>query len=490
MPTRNYTTFYPWIKQDDKIWNPGFIDAKNLTWLSTWEGITLWPKSNKLFTTNGAMRGIYIEPQTRTTNNQQNFAYWDWGEIYRFDSTDLTPIHTVSTLFSVVWFVKAWAWFYYLHRQSATSNNLDLWKTQDETFTFGTVDSYSTNFISSIDTVPFIRYGDKLIFWWSGKMVRVNDTSDFISSKNDFPLFTWVCQWIANYWNQLYLYNSRKRVDIWDWSSNALSWSNQINFPPRKVEQTASETFVTSRDWSIYRGNGWQFGAGALVKYKKTKRLEDNSIYQDKFNFSGTTEVRGQYIANAWDSIYVWCNDGVPWIYIYDNIVSWTQRGFHKAITTNHAGTDIDEIYAIAYDHTQDRVFYSYKAGVTYWIDYVSTVDRESTTTWYGITEVFTGGTAFKKELNVVRVSVSNVDENNTASVYYRINDGSWVLLRTINSTTEDIYYRENITKESDGNPFKQFIDIQFKVELTSANNDNTPPVLNELLLDYTIIEA
>ncbi len=489
MPTRTYNTFYPWIKQDDKIWNPWFIDASNLTGLATGEWITIWPKSNKLFTTNGAMRGIHIEKQTRVASNDENFAYWDNWEIYRFDWADLTPIYTVTTWFQVTWFTLIEWEPAFLHRESATSSVLDLWISETLNFDPARVTEVADErFITHNEVVPIVEYWDELIFGWFWNVVSLkNDNTDPVATKQVYSLFSWSCQWIANLWNQLYLYNSKGKVDIWDWSSNALSGSNAINFPPRKVHQTASETFVTSRDGSLYRGNGWQFGTWPLIKYKKSKRLNDNSDFQDKFNFSWTSEVRWQYLTSAWDALYVGCNDWVPWIYIYDNIVAGTQKGFHKAITTNHEGTQIDEVYAIAYDHTQDRVFYSYKAGTTYWIDYVSTTDRESALSWYGVTEVYTWGTSFKKKLNVVRISVENVDENNTAKLYYRINDQDWVLLRDINSTTEDIYYRDNIYTESDWQAFKEFIDIQFKVELTS---DWIPPILNELMIDYTIIEA
>lgn len=486
MPTRSYNIFYPWIKQDNQLWNPAFIDASNLTGLATWEGITLWPKSNKLFTTNGAMRGLYIDPRLKTADNTKNFAFWDDWEIYNFDASDLTPTYTVSTWFDVWGLTLISNRVYFLHRETATWSTLDLGQSQTLDFSSLVDEDYLLQFISHDEVVPVIRYWDEYIFGWSGKMVSLTNATTPVQTP--YQLFSWVCQWIANHGNQLYLYNSSGRVDIWDWSSNALSGSNAINFPPRKVKQTANETYTTSRDWSIYRGNGWSFSP--IIKYKKSKRLDDNSIYQDKFNFSWTEEVRGQYIANAWDTIYAGCNDWTPWIYIYDNIVSGSQKGFHKAITTNHEGTAIDEIYAIDYDHTQDRVFYSYKAWTTYWIDYVSTVDRESTTTGYWVTEVYTWGTSFKKKLNVARISVSNVDATNTADLYYRVNDQDWVLLRSINSTTEDIYYRDNIYTEEWGVAFKEFIDIQFKIVLTSDNNDNTPPILNEFMIDYTISET
>ena len=47
-----------------------------------------------------------------------------------------------------------------------------------------------------------------------------------------------------------------------------------------------------------------------------------------------------------------------------------------------------------------------------------------------------------------------------------------------------------NIHQLADKQAFKQFVDIQFKVEFHSADGDNTPPTLHELMLDYDIIET
>ena len=488
MPTRSYNTFYPWDKQDDKIWNPWFIETSNLTGLTTWEGITLWPKSNKLFTTNGAMRGIQIEEENPLTEIVSAWAFWDWWEIYNFDATDLTPSYTVSWGRQVRAIVEAWWDVLFAYAEFLGQNQLNLWRSTSLDFTSWITEDYDTSFLTNPDWVPILKSAGFLYFGWAWKIVRYNDTANPLATKEDFSIISGNCQWIGKAWNQLYLYTTQQECVLWNWWATVNSGSNIINFPPRKIYQTADSTYATSKDGSIYRGNGWNFSP--LIKYTRSKRLNDNSLYQDKFNFNSLSSVAWQYITSVWDTVYAGCNDWTPWIYIYDNIVRWTAKWFHKAITTIHDWTAIDEVYAIDYDHKADRVYYSYKAGSTYWIDYIGTTSRESTTTWYGITEVFTGWTSFKKKLNVARISVANVDTTNTAKLYYRINDQDWVLLREINLTTEDIYYRENITKEDDWSAFKQFIDIQFKLELTSDNNDNTPPILNELMIDYTIIEA
>lgn len=487
MPQRIYNTFYTWIKQDDILWSAGFIEWKNIDGTNTGKWITLWPKSNKLFTTNGAMRGIYIDKRSFTTRNDLNFAFWDNWEIYRFDWLDNTPIYTTTLWYMVSWIFVVSTKVFFVFKNSTWSTT-DLWKSDTLDFSSWVDESYWTSFLSNNEVIPIEKLWSKIYFWWSNQMVSLDNTSDPIASKLSFGLFDWTCQWIASFGNQLYLYISKWECITWDWASAIASGRNQLFFPPRRILQTTEQTFVASRDGWIYRWNGWQFIT--LKKREQSNRLEDNSGFQEKFNFSWTDVERGQYMANAWDKVFIWCNDGTPGIYIYDNIVSWTQRWFHKAITNIHDWTAIDEIYAIDYDHTQDRVFYSYKAGTTYGIDYIDITNKESATSWYGVTEVFTGGTSFKKKLNVVRISVNNVDANNTASLYYRVNNGSWVLLRTINTTTEWTYYRENISKQADGSAFSQFIDIQFKIELTSNNNDTTPPILNEMIIDYTIIEA
>lgn len=193
----------------------------------------------------------------------------------------------------------------------------------------------------------------------------------------------------------------------------------------------------------------------------------------------------------AKDDIYIYSSDTTKWMYKFGNLTPWLAKGFHKILSENHLWTQIDLIYDIYYyEKTLRRLYFSYKAWSTYGIDYIDLDDLTTNTTWYAVTEVFTGWTSFKKKVNRIRINVSNVDATNTVDLYYRRNNQAWVLLRTINSTTEDIYYRENITTESTWVALKQFIDVQFKVEFTSDNGDNTPPTLHELMLDYDIIET
>lgn len=492
MPTITYNNFTTWINQDDKLGSLWIIDWNNVTWITTWEWLTLWPKVNKLFKTNGAMRGIYIEPKNIQPNLQRAFAFWDGGEIYNFESTDLTPTYTVSGGRTVKWVVFSSSDVLFLYESTAWSNSLNLWISWTVWFSpISSVDeNYDTNILSHSDLPPILLSWPYIYIWASNKVTRFNNVSDPLSTKVNYTslLRGWTIQWIGKTWNQFYLYSTLQDCTLWDWASTVNSGSNIIKFPPRKIHQTADYTYATSRDWEIYQWNGWNFNP--IIKYTKSKRLEDNTQFLDKFNFDWTSQDVGQYITSVWNSIYVWSNDWVPWIYIYDNIIPWTRKGFHKAITKNHEWTDIDLVYAMEYDHSNDRVYFSYKAGTTYWVDYIETSSRDTAQTWYAVTQVFTGGTSFKKKINTLRIACENVDANNTVEVYYRVNDQDWELIRTINSTTEDIYYRDNMYKDINWDSFKEFIDVQFKFVINSNNWDNTPPIVNEFLMDYNIIEA
>ena len=43
MPNIQLNKFYDWIQQDDILASSwGIVDSKNITWLRTWYGATLW----------------------------------------------------------------------------------------------------------------------------------------------------------------------------------------------------------------------------------------------------------------------------------------------------------------------------------------------------------------------------------------------------------------------------------------------------------------
>lgn len=494
MATRTYNTFYTWIGQDEFLsWWANLIEWYNVTWLSTWYGLTLWWKSNKLFTTNWAMRGLFIKKQSRTTDNTENFAFWDGWEIYRFDSSDLTPIYTTTNQLTLKGLFEVSDKYYFLQEIASWDARCDLWRSEDNTFT-DVADIYIENewesneesydsFISNTDVFPVLESETFTYLWWASKIARFSD--DNTPTINTYNIYSKQAQGLASQGSSIYIYTSNQEVIVWDWTSTAIDWSNMINFPVRRIKQLSDRIYTTSRDWELRLWNSYQFSK--IVKTVVSDRQEDNSSFQTKFDFGGWDDVIGQYIANVWESIYIGCNDTIPWIYIYDNILEWTTKGLHKAITTNHEWTAIDNIYAIEYDHTQDRVFYSYKAWTTYWVDFINVRSRETQQYGYAVTDVFSANTSMTKKQNLRRIAVSNTSWNNYIKVYTRVNNWDWELARTINESDDTI--RAIDLKSVDWARFKENADIQFKFELYNDTQWENWPIIHEFMYDYDIIK-
>ena len=128
MGSRIYNQFYTWLWQDDFLtgW-PKLIDSKDLSWLNTWYWVTLWPKVNKLFYSNSALRNIYIKPLRRDIDDSYHLAFWDDWEIYNFEfSTDNTPVYTMTTWKRVRGGFMLGNYYYFLHEDTLIASNLDL----------------------------------------------------------------------------------------------------------------------------------------------------------------------------------------------------------------------------------------------------------------------------------------------------------------------------------------------------------------------------
>ena len=486
MPQRLLNTFYPWIKQDNYLtgW-ASFIEWKNIDWLKEWIGITLWPKVNKLFTTQEPMRAINFI-QTSSVDLRYWLIAWDNWNIYRADSVDNTPVFTAT------WEVRqivVMSNFYYLFILNG-SNLIDIYKinTADvlsNNWDWLTITS-ATNLWSSGCPPYLVTWSSEMYIWLQGSVV----TFDWTTITDTFTPPSWEVVWLSLQWSTVAIYSNNGKTYFWDWAATLESGRWYMWARIERIVNRWGQDYVTCEDWQLRVSSYTQ--SQRIFKPNQSYRLEDNSILSTKLDFSydDIDWKQNNTSISALDDLYFYWSDTVKWIYKYWSLFPWLSNGIHKIITQNHEGTQIDYIYDMFFYERTDRILYfSYKAWTTYWVDYIDLDSLETCTSWYWVTEVFTGWTAFKKKLDVIRMSVSNVDENNTASLYYRVNNQDWVLIRTINSVTDDIYYRENIFTESTWVPFKEFIDVQFKVELNWEWTD-TPPTLNELLWSYTITEA
>lgn len=490
MPTVIYNTFYPWIKQDNYlVGQSSLIDAKNMDWLKDWQWITLWPKINKTFISNSPIRAIDAE-QLSNEDLNRSIAGWDNGEIYKLNSSDNTPVYTI-TWQNIVHIDTLWLDYIIFTKASLNNAIISIYK-------IAVFDLQSWNYASLSSPLlpsalshywcpPTLVVGSDMFIWGNDQIKKFDWTT--ITDTYTFP--DDYVNWLTLQGSTIWVYTRSWNTYNWDWWSTIESARWYVWARVDKVVSLNGVDYQTTEDWQLKKWLYNQFIR--LFKPKTSFRLEDNSQLQRKLDFAidDPDSLQNRTSISALDDLYFYTKDSVKGIYKYWNIIPWTAQGIHKIITQNHEWTQIDFIYDMYfYERTARKLYFSYKAWATYWVDYIDLDDLESCNNWYAITQVFTWWTSFKKELNVVRISVSNVDSTNTAKLYYRINNQEWILLRTINNTTDDIYNRQNISKEADWIPFSKFIDIQFKIELESSNNDNTPPTLNELMIDYNIIET
>ena len=491
---RTYNRFDPWVKQDDFLtgW-PSFIEHKNLDWLRDGYWITLWPKVNKtVLTWTDAIRWMESR-QLTTVDLDDTYAWWDNWVIYKFNWVDNTPAFTLVNWYNIIQTVKLWNSLFFFYKDSFTTTSVWMAK-------IGINDAKNDNWwainenfkalwtLVHVAVPPVIVIGTKMFFWNTRTWVSNMDEAWTIVTRTFLDDY---CSSITLQWSTLAVYTRSWRIYFWDGAATTENARWIVWARVQEADTLDWRDYITTEDWQC---KVWSYTSfQRLTKPKQSFRWEDNSVLSDRLNFteSDPDGHQNHTIRIAKDDVYLFNSDTIAWLYKYGNVIPWLGKWFHKIITQNHLWTQINLIYDIYYYERNDRkLYFSYKAWSEYGIDHIDLDDLTTNTDWYGVTEVFTGWTSFKKQINRIRVNVSNVDADNYINLYYRKNNWAWVLLRNIISTTDDIYYRENITTESTWVSLKNFIDIQFKVEFHSNNGDNTPPTLHELMLDYDIIET
>jgi len=488
MPTQLYNNFHLWLGQDDhKTGWPKFIDTKNLTWIENWYWVTLWPKVNKLFYSDEALRGIYVAPLTSIVLDERHVSFWDdWEVFVLWLATDNTPTYTFTTWGKVRGAFLLWAYYYFLHEWTPWNNTLHLAqvsavKVYDWTFTWIN-ETYQSNWITHIDNPPILVTAQIAYIWWLDVVKNIE------SDGTPWTNYTWVNRYvtaITKHMTQFTMYTTSN--EVYYATETAMvswwiqSWSNILNFQPRRAIQTASLDYIIAREWQLEVW--WGKDMQEISTTRKSERLEDNSSYQTIFNFDPWTEVAWNIMTFARGKLYIAVNDSVPWIMVYGKLIPWVHNSFNKTITTNSDWDTLEKVYAVQYEHTQNRVYFTYKTATKYWIDYIDIDSKETTQSWYGVTEVFSANTAYIKKPNQIRITANNTSWDNYVKLYVRINNGSWGLIKTVNDTTNVIARHEIKAKYK-----KKNIDIQFKVVLYNDTEWTTPPMVQELLYDYTVL--
>lgn len=482
-----YNDFTQWIQQDDilsvKSW---LIDGKNVTWLKTGYGITLWPKVNKQFLSQYPLTALYIEWLSTWALNR-GFAWDTNGNIYRLDKWDNAPVFTANDLSNPTFIkytkiLKFWDNYVFFRTKDWTTY-IDSATTSIENAT-PDFSSYSYWLwvgasIQTIDNPATVILWD-FLYVASGKWDITRFTTNFIAVNYSF--MDDYCVWLTTQWATIKTYSISWEVYFWDW--NSVSYVSSLKYPFRisSVSQSGQFDIIVSEDWDTYISSGYE--VQKLLDSQSSLRLEDNSSYQEKLNFTKTLYAWNNLQTWDWFLYLISNKDSTPWIYKYGKLLEWLPSWMHKVVTNNHLFQNLTQINSL-YDYTTNlkRMYFSWTSATWYWLDYFSFKNTNSNKDWYFVTQVFRWPPNKVNKIKEIRMTTSYVGWNNYIKLYKRINNGVWVEIRdTRNTNNSDTIYRDKINNSSE-----EFLDIQFKVELHNDLQTDTPPILHWLELVYTI---
>ncbi len=490
---RVYNQFHTWVKQDDFLTDwPGFIEQKNMDGLRDGYWITLWPKVNKGFTTNGkAIYAIYLEQESDGAIDE-SYAGWEDWVIYRLNATDDTPTYTLVSGWHITNIVDLWNDLYFFYKPDITAFNIKIAKiskgnANNDDWLAGMDEDFvlTSKVIWNTGIPPVLTIGSVIYTTGSSTIKTVNSSG----TVNTFSFPDDIVVWMTLQWSNIVIYCRNGNIYFWDgWSTNE-SARTDLGSRISKVSQKGSVDYLVTEDGQFYIWSGYQFQR--VTKPKQSTRMEDNSVVATRLDF-GIDEpnlAQNRTIMTALDDVYMYSSDTTKGIYKYGRLIPAMQDGLHKIMTQNNWGTQIDYIYdMVFYERTLRRIYLSYKAWSTYWVDYIDLDSLETCEDAYMVSEVFSGWTTYLKELNSLSRAISNTSWSNYIKLYYRVNNGSWELVETINNTTDTIS-RRAVNNMQDNSTFKKNIDVQFKIELHNDTWWSDSPMLNEFINNYTIIK-
>jgi len=478
MTRKTYNTFYQWIKQDDflTIWG-GFIDSKNIDGIDEWYGARLWPKMNSQLTTSTYAMRWFID---RSSDPDNNWAFGDDGQIWQMDWTQFTT--SIPAGEDIVWGFLNTSFYYFLTKQSNTA--IKLWRISTTDANAWTWTNLTTSFPNTLvdehseippilvvnRNIAYIGMSDWVykLWWWT--------QSELDFTGNDVV-------WITKHWTQYKVYDIDWNVFYWVWdTATSFSSSQILGFKPKRVSQSGNFDYITTFSGDLYISSGYSYQR--ISEKRKSNRLNDNSSYLTKFDFSNETNTTTA-MDFYWDDMFIISSDSTIGVYKYGTIVDWLAKWFHKIITDDNSGTQIDEVYFVKYHTRSNKLFISYLQWSTYWIDYIDFDSKETAEDGYLVSEIFSGWTAFKKKIDTLRIARSYASGNDYVTLYKRINNASSWTQITLPTPSDDIITRDNITTETEEN-----IDTQYKIVFHNEAQDSNSPMLHEFVYDYEIIET
>lgn len=478
MPQKQYTWFYAGLSKDDYITS----DKTYLYWdnvdgslFGYWA--TIAQKSRKLIEVSHPIYDIWGGLASTSDANKLLVGHDGTnGYIYKFNSSDNTPEVTVTTwntTYNLLTWVLVNSYFYFLGYGVANPRRSGVHYAFNSALTMNYDTFTDGNFWTSYTWVNTVAKS-LTMFGWVG---RVWTWAAWATTFTEKFIFTWEITGIEELGTTILVYTDRNRVYIWDGVSWSVVWTKKLDYNTLKTGSWLNRVYSNTNTWAVLEWDGYSFND--IYNKRKTLRAESNSVYYDILDYSSNIDdnTQGKSIISIDGKAYF--IEGGKRIAKLAKVRPWVEPGIHTVLSTNYAGTTIDKIYCI--NESEGNLYYSYKAWDYYGVDYIDLSSLESHTWGTLITTVFRGPPDGENTINNVQLTISNTSGNKSITIYKRIDWGSWELMRTFNNDTDTIS-REVIENSSDA-----FIDIQFKIVLSNTDQDDTPPMIHGLTLDYNV---
>lgn len=481
MPTQNYTSFYKGISKDDYVALPwSYLYGRNIDGSIFWYGVTIARKSTKVIE---VQHPIYDITALVTRNTARNLLVWhDWTNwyIYNIGSDDNTPEKIVTPWDTscplLVWAASLEWGYVFIWRSSSNYQVHNIHTAPDYVSLSLTYWTYAWgDFLS--DSIPAYIVEKSLV------MIGANDkviTVDNVPLVKLLKVVSWAVTTIASSWSVILLYTIDGKVYTWNGVGTSTTGSKSTGYKVVKSWGSGWEVYTTTEKWVLLRGNGVEFNE--LYRKRRTTKAEDNTSYYDIIDLSMPEADRTTWNSIQWIEWEIFFIEGQKRISKLSSPRSDMERGYHSTLDTDHAGRKIDKIYCIR--EVGWNLYFSYKSWVYYGVDFIDSDSLKSLSSAEMILPVFRGVPDEENKEARVKFTVSNTSGNKRVRLYKRIDQGAWELIRTINQTDSYIF-REKISLTN-----KQFTEFQYKIEFENPDQDDRPPILHSISIDYNVINA
>lgn len=290
---------------------------------------------------------------------------------------------------------------------------------------------------------------------------------------------------MTNIGTRIYIYTNKinwgnARQYLWDWVSKErdemIEWESKAIMNVQN-NGTYDYVVVAYKDWyayrELYKVSGWD-----RVKLYQSGYISDYAT--DKFWFVSwpqTYTFGGNYMCVMRDVVYI---SSSAWLWTYWLELPWFPESMCKIITVWGTQSTIQS----AWDWT--NVYFSTYISNKPWVYYINTANLNVgggtySATWYiEYNPIVWDKLSSIKEIEKMQIGYQLQTSATSIQIYIKIDDGSYVLLKTITWTWTDIAYGRSPVLTTDfilASAGKKFYKVQFKVVLNTSSSTYTPKV-------------